>query len=231
MRYFGGKQRIAKDLIPIVQSYLKDHDGYLEAFCGSCNVIKDIIASKRYALDKHAQLISMWQELQKGWIPPDILTKEEYKVIQHSSNIESCLKGFVGFGCSFAGKYFGGYAQDKDSNNYCAIAKRAVFKKIALMQDVKFLCKDYKDLDPNNLLIYNDIPYQNATGYTVDFNHNEYWNWVRKYSKTNTIITSEYTAPNDFECVWEIETKTAMNDSNMQKIPRIEKLFKLNKIK
>lgn len=223
MRYFGGKAKLAKYLIPIIQSYIKDHIGYLEPCVGGCNIIEGINHTNKYACDKHPQLIAMWKELQNGWIPPTIITKEDYLTIKDAG--EDYLKGFVGFGCSFGGKYFGGYAGLNEDRNYALNAKNSVLKKISKLKDVKFFCKDYKELNPNNLLIYIDPPYANTTKYTVDFDSTEFWQWCRTYSKTNTILISEYTAPDDFECIWSKEVKTDMN-SNNGKIDRIEKLFK-----
>lgn len=223
MRYFGGKAKLAKDIVPIIQSHLGKHIGYLEPFVGSCNVIKDIQCSKRYGLDKHPQLIAMWKKLQEGWIPPTTITKEDYDSIRKVG--EDYLKGFVGFGCSFAGKYWGGYAQSSRNDNFCKAGKNSVLKKIKTLQDVTFMCFDYKNLKPNNLLIYADPPYFKTTQYTVEFNSNEFWDWCRKYSKNNTILISEYNAPEDFECIWSKNVKTDMN-SAIGKIDRIEKLFK-----
>ena len=55
----------------------------------------------------------MWKELQKGWITPDIITKEDYYYIKENKDEKPYLTGFVGFGCSFGGKWFGGLASNK----------------------------------------------------------------------------------------------------------------------
>lgn len=51
---------------------------------------------------------------------------------------------------------------------------------------------------------------------------------MREWSKNNTIIISEYKAPEDFKCVGYIKTKTDINNKNGKKSERIEKLFQYN---
>ena len=42
MRYFGGKQRISKQLSQYLNSQLKDNQPFVDLFCGSCNIISKI---------------------------------------------------------------------------------------------------------------------------------------------------------------------------------------------
>lgn len=223
MRYFGGKSKIAKELVPIIESYRGNHVGYLEPFVGGSNVISLVKGLPRFASDKYADLIAMWIKLQEGWIPPADVSKEEYLEIRKTG--EDFLKGFVSTGCSFGGKVWGGYAGLNEDRNYALNAKNSVLKKIKLMQDVEFTCKSFEEIKPDNLLIYCDPPYSGTTKYTVEFDEVLFWQWVRKYSKNNTILISEYNAPEGFKCVWQKEVRTDMNSSN-GKIERVEKLFK-----
>ena len=79
---------------------------------------------------------------------------------------------------------------------------------------------------PDNSIIYCDPPYKNTTAYkTNSFDHDKFWQWVR--NKTNdghTVFVSEYTAPNDFECVWQKEIVSSLTKNTGSKIG-IEKLF------
>ena len=72
----------------------------------------------------------MWKALQNGWIPPNDISEEEYKYIRENKNENMALTSFVGFGCSFAGKWFGGYARSNDKRNYAKMAKNSLNKKI-----------------------------------------------------------------------------------------------------
>ena len=62
-----------------------------------------------------------------------------------------------------------------------------------------------------------------------DFNTEEFWEDMRVLSKNNDVYISEYSAPEDFECVLEIPTKTIIRDSNDKVSYRVEKLFTYKK--
>ena len=49
---------------------------------------------------------------------------------------------------------------------------------------------------------------------------------MRKWSVNNDVYISEYQAPNDFECVLEIDTKTDIRNGKNQLDKRVEKLFR-----
>lgn len=135
-------------------------------------------------------------------------------------------KAFAGFGCSWGGKYFGGYARNNRGRNYCNNAKRTLLKDITKMQNVKFGCKDYRDIEYNNALIYCDPPYEKKTEYTTgSFDSNTFWQWCRDMqARGNTVIVSEYKAPDDFECIWSKNVKLGLRTKNGCE-NRVEKLF------
>ena len=229
MRYFGGKSRIAKQISTYINNQLRPGQPYVEPFCGACWVVAAIDSNRlRLANDFHNDLIIMWKELQKGWIPPDVVSEELYNSLKKAE--PSALRGIVGFGCSNSGKWFGGYARDKTGRNYAMNAKNSVLKKIAKMKDVVFSQGSYEDVQcPPNSLIYCDPPYAHTTGYTTGaFDHTKFWEWIRQKSREeHTVLVSEYVAPLDFEAVLTIPVKTDMKASNLTKIDRVEKLFKL----
>lgn len=53
---------------------------------------------------------------------------------------------------------------------------------------------------------------------------------MRKWSKKNTILISEYNAPEDFRCVWRQKVKLDIRDAQNKKKIRVEKLFSLSDI-
>ena len=129
--YLGGKSRLSKDISNVLNSNLKEEQTFVDLFCGSCNVIEKIKGNRiRIANDKHKYLIEMWKAIQNGWIPPNDISEEEYKYIRENKNENMALTSFVGFGCSFAGKWFGGYARSNDKRNYAKMAKNSLNKKI-----------------------------------------------------------------------------------------------------
>lgn len=42
MKYQGNKNRIVKDILPIIMSYRKPGQWYVEPFCGSCSVLQHV---------------------------------------------------------------------------------------------------------------------------------------------------------------------------------------------
>lgn len=106
-------------------------------------------------------------------------------------------------------------------------------KKFKTLYNVTFTYSDYKNCTPNNCLIYCDPPYKDtiqAYGFNKEFDTDEFWEIMRKWSKNNDVYISEYNAPDDFKCVLEIPTKTIIRDNNNNPIYRTEKLFTYNKI-
>ena len=77
MQYLGGKSRISKQITSYLESIRKPNQEFHEPFCGSCSITFNM-TGKRYAYDKHKQLIALWKALQSGWIPPDNVTEEMY---------------------------------------------------------------------------------------------------------------------------------------------------------
>ena len=236
MRYFGGKQRISKPLSKFLNEQLKENQPFVDLFCGSCNVMINIEGDRlKIANDKHKYLIAMWNELQNGWLPPKNLSQEEYQYIKENKDEKPCLTGFVGFGCSFAGKWFGGYARTSvDRNeNFCLSSHRSCLSKIGKMLDVSFNNGDYLSVDiPIGSLVYCDIPYKNTTPYCKNevgiFNHEEFYQWVRENSSLYEIYISEYkqNVPKDFEIVWELQSKKDIRNSKGEQEGTIEVLMK-----
>ena len=59
------------------------------------------------------------------------------------------------------------------------------------------------------------------------FDHAKFWQWVRKMSRKNIVIVSEYEAPDDFKVIWE-KTVNGANYNNFY--TRTEKLFELRAV-
>ena len=237
MQYFGGKQRISKDLSVFFNAQLKNNQPFVDLFCGSCNIISKIDDNRlRIANDKHYYLIEMWKALQNGWDIPDKITEEEYNYIKNNKDKNSALTGFVGFGCSYSGKWFGGYARNNTNRNYCLNAKNSNLKILPKIKDVVFYNLDYKEVDiPIGSLVYCDIPYKNTTSYCKnevgEFNHEEFYQWVKDNSDKYDIYISEYkkNVPDDFEIVWEKNSKKDIRNKNNKREDTIEVLMRFNK--
>ena len=234
MRYFGGKQRISKQLSQYLNSQLKDSQPFVDLFCGSCNIISKIDTDRlRIANDKHKYLISMWKALQDGWQMPDNISEEEYKYIRDHKDENPALTGFVGFGLSYSGKWFGGYCRGGKDRNYCLNAKNSNNKILKNITDVKFYNLNYDEVPiPDGALVYCDIPYKNTTSYCKsevgEFNHDQFYDWVRRNSDKYDIYVSEYkqNIPDDFTIVWEQNSKKDIRNKNNVREETVEVLIK-----
>lgn len=228
MQYLGSKNKIAKQILPLILKDRQPNQYFIDIFCGGCNII-DKVDGPRFANDNNKYLIEMWRSLQKGWIPPTFLDKDRYNDLrQHQDLYPPALVGFAGFLCSFGGKWFGGYAHNSKGDNYAERGSRCLVKQIKNLQDVIFFNCDYKEFYcPPNSIIYADPPYEGTTKYKDKFNHKEFWDWCRKKnSQGHKIFISEYNAPDDFKCIMEIPVKTVLDrNSQDKKYQRIERLF------
>ncbi len=223
MRYIGGKARIAADLAPII---LQTRPKIVtEPFCGALSVTVELLKRDKnlivYASDAHQDLVNLWIAVQEGWDPPQYLSKEEYQELKQAE--ASPLRTFAGYGCSFSGKWFGGYAEDKSGRNYCGNARNSIGKKKPYLDRVVFRAGDYREAQIGDV-IYCDPPYAGTTkpGERGEFNHQEFWSWVQAQSVPAYV--SEYTAPDNFKSVWEKKVTLDMQ-SKLGNDARVEKLF------
>jgi DNA adenine methylase len=222
MRYLGGKSRIRKEIADVLNNSLRGRE-YLEPFVGAGWVLQEVRADVRYASDSNFALITMYEELLNGWIPPEFVSEEEYYRYKEIQDEYDPMTAFVGIGCSYSGKWFGGYARS-GNRNYAANARNSLLKQLPLIKSVRFEYRDYRDWNPEDMLVYCDPPYANTTRYKEEFDSDEFWSVMREWSKRNTVFISEYTAPDDFLVFREIRTKTDMRVGGMKE-DRVEKLF------
>jgi DNA adenine methylase len=232
MKYMGSKARIAKHILPIVLADRDKGQYYVEPFVGGANMI-DKVAGDRIGADSNRYLIALWQALQSGWVPPKI-TKDEYITIRdNKDNHEDHLVGWVGIGCSYSGKWFGGYAGEVQTKggfrDYQSEAIRNVLKQVPKLDTVEFISSHYSDLIiPENSIIYCDPPYEGTTKYKDDFDHTAFWNWCRGLVEAGSkVFVSEYNAAADFICVWEqhVVSSLSANGKHGSSKSSVERLF------
>lgn len=238
MKYLGSKDRIANGILPII---LKNRNGrdYVEPFVGGFNSIDKVPPSGlRIGNDINGYLISLFKSLQNGWIPPKEITKDFYKAVRlNKDQYEPNLVGYVGFCCSYSGKWFGGYAGKVDTKigtvrNYQDEAFRNIMKQVPLIKDIVLYSKPYFDVPiKNTSIIYCDPPYAGTTEYRDGgFNHIDFWEWCRWQNFLgHSVFVSEYSAPEDFNCVWQQTVKSSLsaNGTAGGNKTSVEKLFTL----
>lgn len=236
MKYMGSKNRHAKDLIPIILNGRVDGQWYVEPFVGGFNMI-DKVAGNRLASDTNFWLISLFQAVQSGWEPPDFISNEQYDEIRlNKGDFPPYLVGFVGFGCSYSGKFFGGYARGNTNKglprNYCLESKKNILNQREGIEGVIIQNKHFHDLIiPENSIVYCDPPYSGTTEYKDKFDHVLFWQWVRnKVNLGNKVFVSEYTAPEDFQCIWEKQVNNTLTKDTGSK-QGVERLFVMRESK
>jgi len=177
-------------------------------------------------------VIALYKKLQEGWIPPKDVTRKYWIGLKANiKNYSDYLVGYVGICCSYNGIFLGSYSgktQTKEGiRDYQEEAFRNLLKQALKLKDVDFINISYDKLEiPENSIIYCDPPYCDTTKYsgTEEFNHKDFWQWCRdKVKEGHSVFISEYTAPDDFKCIWSKEIICDLASSNKNK--RIEKLF------
>lgn len=245
----GGKYFLSKQISNIIKSSVDPDDvkGYLEPFCGALSVLEKMTDTYECtASDYHPDLIALWKDVQNNsFKPPEYVDESLYHKSKEYKSPNS-TKGFIGFGMSFGGKFYAGYA-DKYKNdkkeNYLQEAINSINRKHPKIQNVDFHCKSYDEWNPKNMVIYCDPPYQNTkfpikyrtdTKYYDIFDNDKFWNIMRHWSKNNYVFISETTAPDDFIPIWTKPSHRSASQSaktrykNDSDTYTIEKLYVLN---
>lgn len=231
IQYIGSKNRLSKDLVPIIQSYITEETkGYLEPFVGGANIIDKIKCENKIGCDIHKELIELLKYSQSNDLP-ETITEEEYITVKNNKeNYPDWYVALVGFCGSFGAKYFGGFARGNDKRDRQSEAIRNLKKQIPNLKDVRFKCCNFLDLPKDKIkgyVIYCDAPYRGTTKYkTEDFPYEEFYKWCKEMSIHNTVLISEYNMPNDFKCIWEKESKVNFDSNRNKSDKRIERVYK-----
>lgn len=241
MRYQGSKARIAKHIIPFIAEHLNDDRWYVEPFMGGCNMFSKVDHPKKIGCDYNRYVVDMWNAFKDGKEPPTQVSEEEYLRLKELSSsgagledeTQSWLIGYVGNACSYGSSWFNGYARynPKKREDHILEAYNGTMRQIREFKHLstsKFLYGDYESINyPENSVIYCDPPYQSTKRYMGgDFDHVRFWEWARKMSrKGHIVLVSEYTAPDDFKCIWSMDRADGMPMSHGKQGKKTEKLF------
>lgn len=241
MKYVGSKNRLSKELAPIIQSYINDNTvAYIEPFVGGANMIDKIKHHNKIGSDLHNELIAL-HKFNRDYSDklPRTITEEQYLSVKNNKKVYSdYYVGLVGFCATFGAKYFGGYARGykpdgvtpRDLPNE---AIRNLQKQAPNIQGIKFECKSFTDYNPSdykNCVFYLDPPYRKTLSYsTGGFPYEEFDKWAIELAKNNTVLISEYELPEDkFECIWSKDVKVGISgQGDIKNKKRVEKLFKV----
>ncbi len=199
---------------------------YFEPFVGGAWGLQEM-TGPRIASDGNAALVTMYRALQAGWTPPDFVSEPEHRAIRIRNDYNDPMTAFSNFGCSFGGDWGGGYACS-DGRNYASNASNSLLKQIPKIQNVEFRYGVFTDHAPDGMLVYCDPPYQGAATYggCPPFDHELFWDVMRFWSLSNTVVVSEYSAPDDFVCIAEFPSRMGLRVGKDGGQPfRAERLF------
>lgn len=230
MRYLGGKSKIASQIAAVISRGRGWSNHLVEPFVGGCGATASLA---RYfdtvsAHDVNPDVIILWQELMRGWEPPAEISEQEYNMLKLAS--PSAVRSFAGFGCSWGGKWFGGYARGGD-RNYADETRRGLINYRARLKNVSFILSDYgacavSDGDT----VYADPPYRGTTGYSSGV-----WDPARFYLTAERwatagakVFVSEYEVRRDnWVVAWE-QTRTRDMRADVKTAVKVtERLYEL----
>lgn len=225
----GSKRRIAKHILPIMESVRRPGQYWVEPFVGGANMI-DKVSGNRIGSDSNKYVIALLKEMQKPQLTIPVIDETLYSHIRdNKSAYDPWLVGFAGFQMSYGSLWFSSYRQDSSGKrDYWREACDNIYKQIPNIRGVQFERQDYRQLQvPNESLIYCDPPYSGTTGYKNSgcFDHDEFWQWCRDMTGDgHTVFVSEYNAPPDFKAIWTGSIASSLARNTGGKFG-VEKLF------
>lgn len=221
MRYLGGKADVGKSIAHAIAKRRTPGALFVDMFCGSLNVVRHVpahvalaagglVASPRIAIDACGPLITMWKAALNGWVPPRSVSREEYARIKALQDPHDPMTAFVLFGCSFGGKWCGGYAKDRPEQRYAECASNGVIRKARDCAGVRLEHATFQSKHPGcwepGTVLYCDPPYAGTTGYKAlePFNSEAFWFWAEQHARCGVhVYVSEFSAPQG----WDLESE------------------------
>ena len=240
MRYMGGKSRLAKSIRDVIlQRVPSPGVTYWEPFVGGCGSFEVIAPEfdKAVGSDTHEDLILMWQQLRAGWTPPTEVSEGEYRQLRDAE--PSALRGFVGFGGSFGGKWFGGDARGgktskgEPRNHQAESARNVLRTRDKLSEtDVRFECAGYEEITPTpGDVVYCDPPYKGTTEYRdAGFDSEKFWAWCDSLVDSGVyVFVSEYEAPEGWVEIYRKELLSSTDLASKRKTATDRLYTKINR--
>lgn len=244
MFYFGGKNKMlaAHGMGDFWRTYLASMQvkRFVDVCCGS-GAVSSFIGKERPDIalvcnDVHPAVVALLRGVaREGWVPPTTLTEAEYINLRNASRRGevSPLIGFAGFGCSFGGKFFRGYARGAITRNYAGAAAKALLKDAPHLARADFYNLDYAALvDAVGVregdVWYIDPPYAGTEKYGGtggEFDHARFWGWAVTLSRTTPVLVSEFSAPSDWHSQWSVTRKQEMRTRGGERSDRTDRIF------
>ena len=96
-------------------------------------------------------------------------------------------------------------------------------QQLQQLQQLELSSKSYDEIKilPGSV-VYCDPPYKGTRGYLTAFDHEKFWDWVRR--QVEPVFVSEYSAPEDFKVLMALHKKTRLSGKGATDAPA-EKIF------
>lgn len=218
MQYQGGKTNLFQrhGWLAFWREQLQGCSRFVDVMCGSGSVS---VAVKRefphitvIANDAHPAVIPLLRAVGEGWPPPSTLDENEYNRVRREVPPSDPLHGFAGFGCSFGGKFFGGYARGATGRNYAKSARNALVKDAEILARLVYAQCDYEalcNIHPPMAgdVWYVDKPYTGTAGYKglEPFDDARFWTWASAFP--GRLLVSDFSAPKGWRPIYQVSRK------------------------
>lgn len=232
MRYLGGKHVAGKYIVPHLLRAAGPDTRIWDACCGGLHIAARLAKAGRavYCTDVHPSLIALYRAVAAGWDPPEHVSRETHKAARALPDSDP-MKAFCGFGCSFGGGWFCGYARAA-GRDFPSEARRSLLRDVPLIvrnggsfERVDFLRESPCDL--GDAILYLDPPYRGTTSYkgAPPFDHDLFDARVQEWARFCPVFISEYSLPYG-ELIWEREQKSTVSRDKSVKM-RVERLYRV----
>lgn len=214
MRYIGSKEKIASDIVGMIQSYimLNNIETYIEPFVGGLNIIDKVICTNKYGYDNNKLLVELINSIKNGKELPDKISLEQYIDYKaHYKNGDKYYEDYkiaaVGYLTSVSGEiYDDKYITLENKDGLYESNKEQLLNQIEKIRDTEIMYSDYLNIDASGCLIYCDPPSSNRklrSTLEKRFDTSRFWSKAREWSKNNIVLISSTEAPDDFDVIWE----------------------------
>lgn len=226
MNYMGGKHRQGPKITKFILERVNPEIPYFEPFCWAMGVAYRIVphlSGPVHLSDSNEALVNMWKALFAGWEPPDIISEETYQHHKKIRDPKDPMTAYCGYGVSFGGKWWGGYARNGVGTNFALNTKRSTLLKA----DFKILCCDYREIKPTESVVYLDPPYAGRVkAYGVNFDNSRFWEYAEELVQFgNQVFVTEFTAPEPWRRMFDFGNTVVGHHGGKSKDDTCESIF------
>lgn len=224
MRYLGGKARLVGKFALLVNARSANRTLW-EPFCGGLNASVRLEARRHILSDAEPCLVTLVRAVVlEGWLPDlNAVSKALWERHRANPDPDDPMTAFLGYGCSFSGKWFSTYAgftydsfHMKRGNHGSAVRSGPLVSVKSLLKarfaldgrEVEVERCDFLDgTRPDGVdVIYADPPYRGTTGYDAvpgEFDSDRFWEVASAHAADGVdVFVSERTAPVGWAPVW-----------------------------